>query len=177
MRTILPLFLTAALVACSGDDTSVPVPDSGTPDTGAKDSSTQDSSTQDSSTQDSSTQDSSTQDSSTVDVDAGPVLVNGCATFLDKTAQNDPRAISFPTGLVPAQYDPNCMKVKVGQSVTWNGAFANHPLIASGGDSGNPIATTSTGTTKSFAFPAAGTYGFACQFHGLSMFGAIQVVP
>ena len=87
------------------------------------------------------------------------------------------RAISFPTGLSPAQYTPNCIKIKVGQTVTWNGAFANHPLMPFNGDSNNPVTLTSTGTTKGFAFPAAGTYGFGCQFHSFSMFGAIQVVP
>ena len=174
MRTFLlpACALTVLLVACGGDDTSV-VTDAGT-DTSTK----QDTGTQDTGTQDTGTKDTGAQDSGAdVVVDSGPQPVNGCTSFTDATAQNDPRAISFPTGLSAAQYTPNCIKIKVGQSVTWNGSFTNHPLMPFNGDSNNPVTTTSSGTTKSFTFPAAGTYGFACQFHSFAMFGAIQVVP
>ncbi|CAN5568767.1 hypothetical protein BH09MYX1_BH09MYX1_24460 [soil metagenome] len=174
---LLPLcILSVALAACGGDDTSVPTVDSGTKDTSTTDSSVADSSTTDSSVVDSSTTDGGVKDSS-ADVEAGPVVVNGCTQFTDKSAKGDLRDITFPLGQAPAQYTPNCMKVKAGQTVNWAGAFTNHPLTSSGGDSGSPITTTSTGTTKDFTFTTAGTYGFACQFHGGSMFGAIQVVP
>ena len=178
MRSLLPIGILAfALAACGGDDTTNPAIDSGADTGGQKDSSVNDSGSGDAA-KDTGTTDSSTTDSGTdAAVDSGPQPVNGCTTFVDKSQPNDVRDIAFPTGVGPVQYSPNCMKIKAGQSVTWNGAFANHPLIASGGDAGNPIPTTSTGTTKAFAFPTAGTYGFACQFHGFSMFGAIQVVP
>ncbi len=169
MRSFLSLGCALLLLAaCGGDDTSS-VKDAGGTDTSTpKDASTTDAN---------GGQDSSTTDAAAdVVVDAGPQPVNGCTSFTDGTATNDPRAITFPTGVTAAQYSPNCLKIKVGQSVTWNGAFPNHPLMSSGGDSGGPITTTSTGTTKSFTFNSTGTFGFACQFHSLSMFGAIQVV-
>jgi plastocyanin len=173
MRTFLSgLCALTFLVACSGDDTST-AKDSGTDTSTNKDTGVQETGGQDTGVQETGTQDAAVAD---VAVDTGPPTVNGCTTFTDATAPNAARAITFPTGVIPSQYSPNCLKIKVGQSVTWNGGFANHPLIASGGDSGNPITTTSTGTTKSFTFSAAGTYGFACQLHSLSMLGAIQVV-
>lgn len=121
-------------------------------------------------------------DAATIDAgaDAG-ATVNGCtpADFAasDETAAAAPRAIAFPMGGAPAQFTPHCMKIKVGQSVSWNGNFSAHPLEAMGGDSGNPIAQVSTGTTTSIAFPSAGTFGFDCANHPSSMFGAILVVP
>ena len=153
-----------ALAACSGDDTTA-VKDSGTADTSAQ---------KDTGTTDTGTADTSTNDSA---VDSGPQPVNECAQFIDKSGTGDDRTITFPTGVSAAQYTPNCLKVKAGQKVTWNGAFDNHPLMPLNGDSGNPITLTNTGTTKEFTFGAAGTYGFGCQFHSFAMFGAIQVVP
>ena len=84
-----------------------------------------------------------------------------------------------PENSVRAQYTPNCVKIKAGASVKWNVGFTGHPLIASStGDTPNPITLTATGTTVTFAFPTKGTYGYQCQFHGgLTMFGAVQVVP
>lgn len=176
MRFLLPLGILAfALAACGGDDTTTPVVDSGTDTGGQKDSSVNDSGSNDSSPG----KDTGGNDVNLPDVvaDVGPQPVNGCTVFVNKSAPNDARTIDFPTGAIPSQYTPNCMRVKAGQTVTWNGAFASHPLMASGGDAGNPITTTSTGSTKAFTFPTAGTYGFACMFHGGSMFGAIEVVP
>jgi plastocyanin len=64
--------------------------------------------------------------------------------------------------------------------VTFNGAFASHPL--SGGnnpptvDASSPIKQTSTGTTATFAMSTAGTYGFFCDLHyTLGMMGALFV--
>jgi len=166
--------LTAGLLACSGDDTVAPVTDSGT-DTATPQDSGKDTGATDSG-KDTSTPDAAVD--SGADVDAGPQPVNGCTVFVDFTASDaGAPTITGPSGAAPAQYAPNCIKIKAGASVTWNSAFASHPLMASGGDTPNPITTTSTGTTKAFAFPTAGTYGFACQFHPNSMFGAVMVVP
>ena len=100
--------------------------------------------------------------------------VNGCTTFTDFTA--DGGTITFPNGASPAQYSPNCVQIKVHQSVTWTGAFTSHPLIPKGGDAPSPITSTSSGTTKSFTFDNAGTFGFGCSIHG-SMQGAVEVTP
>ena len=169
----LTVGLSAGFVACSGDDTTTPTTDGGV-DTGTPQDSGKDTGTP----QDSGKDTGGGQDAGT-DVDAGPQPVNGCTVFTDFTAADAGAAtITGPAGgALPAQYTPNCVKIKVGGSVTWNSGFASHPLGPSGGDTPNPITSTSTGTTKSFTFPNAGTYGYACGFHAGSMFGAVQVVP
>jgi plastocyanin len=75
------------------------------------------------------------------------------------------------------QYSPACIKIKVGQSVTWNGAFQFHPLEAVGGDTPSPITATNSGTTVTFAFAREGTFGFDCANHPTIMHGAVLVVP
>jgi plastocyanin len=111
----------------------------------------------------------------------GTPPLNGCsdATFTanDHTAAGDPRAISFPAGQAPAQYSPSCMTIKVGQTVTWSGAFSLHPLEPAGGDASTPIALSASGTSVSFTFAAPGTFGFNCANHPNVMFGAIRVAP
>lgn len=102
------------------------------------------------------------------------VIVNGCTTFSDLTAGGG--TINFPTQAAPAQYQPNCARIKAGQTLTWSGSFTSHPLTPSGGDSPSPIQATATGANKSFTFPNTGTFGFACGIHA-SMSGAIEVVP
>lgn len=101
--------------------------------------------------------------------------VNGCTTFTDQTANGG--TITGPMNATPAQYSPNCVHIKVGQKVTWNVDLTSHPLGAAGGDTPTPITTTSTGTTVSFTFPNAGTFGFHCNVHPTIMFGAVQVTP
>jgi plastocyanin len=165
--------LSAGFLACSGDDTTpVTATDSGT------DTSTTDSG-KDTGTADSGKDTGTTDAASDAAADAGPQPVNGCTVFTDLTAADAGLAtITGPgPGALPAQYAPNCIKIKVGASVKWNSGFVSHPLGPSGGDTPSPITATSTGTTVTFAFPNAGTYGYACAFHSLSMFGAVQVVP
>lgn len=112
--------------------------------------------------------------------DAGPSeSVNGCtaADFAahDLSAASASRTITFPMDATPAQYSPACITIGVGQSVTWNGNFANHPLMQSGGDPSMWIQSTSTGTTANFGFPVGGTYGFECMAHPTIMKGAVYV--
>lgn len=88
--------------------------------------------------------------------------------------------ISFPTGAEPAQYTNHCLTVKAGSSVTFTGAFLQHPLVPAGGDEPNPIpATTANQPDDALAvtFPNAGTFGYQCDFHPAQMYGAIRVVP
>jgi plastocyanin len=104
-----------------------------------------------------------------------PPVVNGCTSYTDMTANGG--TIEGPKDFNPAQFSPNCVEIRAGQSVTWNVDFAAHPLAASGGDSPSPIATTSSGTTVTFAFPNAGVFGYHCLAHPTIMFGAVHVVP
>lgn len=102
---------------------------------------------------------------------AGPV--NGCTTFTDMTA--DGGVIVGPASSNPSQYAPNCVHIKAGQSVTWNGDLTDHPLGPFGGDSPNPITSVNTGTTVTYAFPTPGTFGYRCEIHTSLMFGAVEV--
>jgi len=102
--------------------------------------------------------------------DAG-ATVNGCSAFTDGTT------VTGPSGPTPAQYSPACVHVKVGQSVTFNLDFSDHPMQPFGGDTGNPIQETTSGTTATFTFASAGTFGFHCEAHPSIMQGAVQVTP
>jgi len=66
-------------------------------------------------------------------------------------------------------YNPACLKVPPGTTVTFSGDFGNHPLAPSaarGTLTGNPITITSAGATASFTFPAAGFWAYYCMQHG-----------
>ena len=72
-------------------------------------------------------------------------------------------------------YDPKCLKVPAGTTVTFMGDFSAHPLEPSthrGELTGNPITAVSAlpdgGTATSFTFPTAGYYAYFCAFHGPS---------
>lgn len=92
----------------------------------------------------------------------------GCNTFTDGTT------ITFPN--VNDTYSPKCLRVRVGQQVTFSGDLADHPLQQSCGPAANAI---SGGATATFTVP--GVYGYWCTDHGSSggsgMAGAIEVVP
>ena len=107
----------------------------------------------------------------------GAAAVNGCTTFTDMTA--DGGVITGPSGALPSQYSPNCVHIKVNQSVTWNSDFTNHPLVPTSGvgTQPNPITATSTGTTVTIAFPTAGTFAYNCGIHSSTMLGAVEVTP
>jgi len=91
-------------------------------------------------------------------------------------------SISFG-GELGTAYDPRCVSIGVGDSVTWSGDFAIHPLR--GGyydgsmlvpDASSPIDATNTGMELTTTFPAAGVYPFYCDFHGaFGMTGAVKV--
>jgi plastocyanin len=90
----------------------------------------------------------------------------------DFTAPGADRTVSFTC----CEYTPNCLKIKVGQSVTFSGAFSSHPLAQGCG----PAALITNGAGP-FTFNTPGDYGFYCTAHGTrsggGMAGAIQVVP
>jgi plastocyanin len=72
-------------------------------------------------------------------------------------------------------YEPKCLKVAAGASVTFTGmngeTFSGHPLTPSterGTLTENPIKSTMSNTnSKSFTFPTPGFYAYYCLFHGL----------
>lgn len=117
--------------------------------------------------------------------DTGPfVLINGCdnSSFGDAsfTAPDASRLITFAFDASPMQYQPPCMRIAVGESVTWQGDFAAHPLQPFNGDPNTPIPTMSIGqvdaslTELTVEFPEAGLFGYQCAVHA-PMIGAIQV--
>jgi plastocyanin len=113
---------------------------------------------------------------------AGPLPdVNGCsyASAQDFTGQQ--LVVRFP-GL---SYMPRCARIRAGQTVTFSGTFADHPLRAGtivGGvatpASQSPITSTSTGSAATFTFSQAGAYPYYCLYHyAAGMAGAIYVLP
>jgi plastocyanin len=110
--------------------------------------------------------------------DAGPAALNGCTSYADQTAGTE---VDLTWGFTITT-DPNhCSKIKAGTKVKWTGDFGTHPLGDFGGDTPNPIATTTvddagTSTSITVTFPNAGTFGYHCMVHA-SMMGAIEVVP
>ncbi len=109
---------------------------------------------------------------------------NDCSPFdftmNDHTAAGDARIITFSYDQTPVQYAPRCMKIKVGQTVTWKGDQHFHPLSPAGGDIPTPITDDPNpmGTQRAIAFPNAGFFGFECFTHEApAEYGAILVVP
>jgi plastocyanin len=91
-------------------------------------------------------------------------------------------------GTLGTVYKPACIKVKTGTQVTFNGSFTNHPLLAGvvaggvatpamAGTTPLPTTAVNTGTTSSYMMTTAGTYGYYCTKHAVSMmmYGAIIV--
>lgn len=70
------------------------------------------------------------------------------------------------------------MRVRVGQSVTFEGNFSTHPLGGAGGDTPNPIRGDVPVGVEEYmvTFEAEGTFGYECLTHS-TMRGAISVVP
>ncbi len=100
-----------------------------------------------------------------------------CSTFLDLTADAG-ATVRFPVG--GTRYSPNCVRVRLGQSVTFVGDFGPHPLNqACGPVSG--LFSQGLGNSYTVTFTnGLGIYGYYCSEHGSSngsgMAGAIEVV-
>jgi plastocyanin len=113
--------------------------------------------------------------------------VNGCtpATAEDHSAATADRKIEV--GTAGLTFTPKCMAIKAGQSVSFQGTLAGHPLAPgnanseTAGSPNNPIMKTSSGTSVSFTFPTAGAYPYYCVFHsfgaGDGMSGVVYVIP
>lgn len=111
--------------------------------------------------------------------DAGPVCAPsfaGCTSFEDRTADGADRKVSFKD----FQYTPKCLRMKVGQTVTFVGDFDRHPLVSACGPSLAMDKRTGSGSAG-FMLTAPGIYGYYCLDHGnpagAVMAGGIDVVP
>ena len=109
----------------------------------------------------------------------GSSTVNGCSEsgFVNDD-QSDPlaaRTIDVSGG----GHGPRriCMRIKLGETVTFQGSFGIAPLEPSGGATPSPIVETKNGKTVTFAFPSAGTFGFKTVAGKDSIAGAIDVTP
>ena len=168
---------TGALAAC-GSSTGTGTGGTGGGGAGGGTSSSTSESASSSSSSTSASSSSSTTSSSSSSTSGG-VNVNGCdpATAEDHTADATV-TIKFG-GNEGLKYNPPCITIKTGTSVTFEGTFGGHPLA--GGNAGQPDATspitsTTSGTTATFTFPTAGSFPYYCTAHFSSgMQGAIFV--
>jgi plastocyanin len=113
-----------------------------------------------------------------VELVCGPL--NGCtrATSLDATSQT---AVTIDFGSF--FYDPPCLRVSAGTTVTFSGSFSAHPLIGGyvNNNMANPAAQgpflpmVNSGTSASFGLDAVGTFPYYCVFHPGQMSGTIYV--
>ena len=83
-------------------------------------------------------------------------------------------AADQPIAFADFAYNPTPTTIKTGDTATFSGSFASHPLVWDA----NNFATTSTGSSKSFSFSQPGTYLYHCQIHAQTqgMVGQITVV-
>lgn len=99
----------------------------------------------------------------------GPTSATNTCTASSATATTDVFAMDD-------SFEPSCIKVTVGQTVTWTNDGANQHTVTS--DSGAPAAfdsgTLNAGQSFSHAFSSAGTYGYHCKFHAsMGMVGTV----
>lgn len=111
--------------------------------------------------------------------DAGPTIVDGGADDAPKCGLFDDRHfgfrnVSFPASDADLSYDPGCMVIGPGQTVTFRGDFASYPLVPFGDGTTNPIPVTVTGKKIVVAFPKAGRFRYGSPSFA-SMRGAIEV--
>jgi len=118
----------------------------------------------------------------TTDAVSQGATFHGCTDgrFVDRSAASASREVTFGADLA---YSPPCLVIDVGQSVTFTGSFATHPLRAGAAPSsslsdppGNPIPGASAGMALTVTFSAAGTWPYHCATHFASgMAGVVRV--
>lgn len=97
-----------------------------------------------------------------------PPQLNGCSTYLDRTAPQASRTVPWDASI--AVSPERCMKIRAGQQVVFDGDFDAHPLEAFGGDTPSPFSGTP------WLFDQPGAFGYICTIHS-EMLGVIWVVP
>jgi plastocyanin len=160
----------ALLVGCSSSTTNNPPADAGASDTGSNPPS----------------------DAGTTDAaDSALPSTNGCTAIEfaanDETAAGAARVVRVPADFTPVQFNPQCLRVKVGQTVTWSGDLTDHPLnisfvAADGTTSDGGISVTigdaDGGTSRdTVTAHVPGTLAVKCDVHPSIMFGAVEFVP
>jgi hypothetical protein len=101
----------------------------------------------------------------------GPPVVNGCAAYDDRTAPAAGRSVTWDYGISEAP--ERCVRISLGQSVTWLADFELHPLEISPFVLGSYDAA---GDTYTATFTQPGAWGFVCTAHS-EMNGAVWVTP
>lgn len=97
-------------------------------------------------------------------------FTNGCTTYVDRTASNASRTITFDS---INGYVPDCIRVSSGQSVTFSGFFGTHPLRQTCGPNLNMF--RNSGTSHAFTMSGFNTWGYECANHPIFENGAIRV--
>jgi len=76
-------------------------------------------------------------------------------------------------------YAPKCLRINVGDKVTFKGTFGSHPLKQTCGPNTAITGTVRSGLSNTFTFTKSGYYGYYCTFHGTQvgtgMAGVIRV--
>jgi plastocyanin len=86
-------------------------------------------------------------------------------------ARADDHQVTFPAGSYPYYaYSTSDVAIAPGDTVTFSGSFADHPLVWTSGT----FPVTSSGASATFAFASAGEFAFHCQIHD-SMTGVVRV--
>jgi plastocyanin len=102
----------------------------------------------------------------------------GCTTFTDLTAPSAMRTVHFPVG--GNRYQPACMRVRFGQTLTFQGDFVSHALAQACGPVRNVFNASSGQSLTLTADRALGVFGYYCKQHGAvggsGMTGAVEVV-
>ncbi len=109
---------------------------------------------------------------------------SGCGTsvdWVDVAADAGPVQVRFPAG-GENNYSPQCVRLHLGQQVSFQGSFGSHPLDQGCGPLPGVVPTVESGSSPVVVTfdSALGTFGYYCQNHGSpsggGMAGAIQVV-
>ncbi len=150
---VVGLLVSTALIAC--EDEATPAP----PETSASDAGTTNGADA-----------SKAEDAAPAVQDSGTTAVNGCTSFVDRTADGDARELTWDFSIENAP--GRCLKVRVGQTVVWNGDLTTHPLNVDGLTPGDLKLGAGS---ASAVFTKAGTFGYVCIKHP-SMKGAVLVV-
>lgn len=113
-------------------------------------------------------------------------MIHNCAMadYVDATGMATP-TISATAEVL--RWNPPCLRIRAGQSVTWNAPLMIHPLrpgLAPDrmadpmGTEPNPIMPRNDGMTATFMFPNSGFYPYYCNTHyPQGMIGTIWVEP
>jgi plastocyanin len=94
---------------------------------------------------------------------------------LSSTVLNATNHIVEFGGTLGNNYSPEELSVEVGDTVTWEGNFSNHPLSSTSVPPGAASFQKNSGTSFSYPVQIAGTYIYECDFHvSLGMTGSFS---